>query len=67
MTNHVNNKHPPPFTLPTTVELCTLCKKYVFAYMFYLNQVLKKKIIFNSYNGDFMKKVLIATWALRDR
>ena len=33
-TNHVT---PPP--LPTTVELCTLCAHYVFAYIFHLDKV----------------------------
>ena len=38
-TNPVNNPPPP---LPTTVELCTLCTQYVFAYTFQLEQGLKK-------------------------
>ena len=32
-------KQPP---LPNTVELCTLCTQYVYAYTFHLDQVLKR-------------------------
>ena len=42
--NPVNNNPPPQ---PTTVELYKLCRQYVFAYTFQLEQVLKKRFIYN--------------------
>ena len=44
--NEENNtkSHVTPSPLPTTVELCTFCTQYVFAYTFHLGQV-KKKIL----------------------
>ena len=34
----------------TTVELCTLCTQYLFAYTIQLEQVLEKRIIYNTEN-----------------
>ena len=37
MTNQI-----PPHPPPTTVEMCTMCKQYAFAYTFHLDQALQK-------------------------
>ena len=56
--------------LPTKVELCTLCTQYVFAYTIYLEQVLKKRFIYNpqnvfkeskSYKTPFLCLILVKT------
>ena len=43
-TRPVNNPPPP---LPTRVELCTVCKQYIFANTFQLEQVLEKRFTYN--------------------
>ena len=45
--NNTTNPVNPPPPLPTTVELCTLPTKYVFEYTFKLEQVLKKRFVYN--------------------
>ena len=44
-------RQPSP-TLPTTVELCTWCTLYVLGYTFYLDQVLKKRSILQTYSSN---------------
>ena len=46
--NEENNMTTPPPSLATTVELCTFCTNYVFAYTFQLKQVWKKGFIYNT-------------------